>query len=462
MSAMTKSIDWPDFGPAEQPAKADASVFEARIQRVQTAMSEKGLTHLLVYGDREHFANLAWLTNIDPRFEEAMLIIRVEGDPLLLVGNECEAYLPHSPLFAAGKLRGETYRPFSLVSQIRTGSRQMPDILESEGIEPGGKVGCAGWKYFTAIEEANAEQVIEIPAFIVDAARALAGADNVVNASDLFVHPGYGLRATVTAREIAEFEYWNMKASHAVSRMISGLKPGMVDYQMAALGRYDGTPLNCHMTLASGNMPGLSSPIGRNLERGQPMSLNFAYWGSNTCRAGWIAQSEADLPAPAADYSDAFAFPYFEAMAEWLAALQVGAAGSALHHIVYDQLPFDQFGIFLNAGHLAHLDEWVSSPIYEGSDLKIRSGMVMQVDVIPASPVYGSTRMEDGVVIADAKLRRELEIAWPNCFARCQARRDFMQKTLGLEVPEDVLPLSDIAGIVPPWFLAPDTVIALR
>lgn len=49
-----------------------------------------------------------------------------------------------------------------------------------------------------------------------------------------------------------------------------------------------------------------------------------------------------------------------------------------------------------------------ASPIYPGSTDPIQSGMVIQVDVIPSSPVYASTRMEDGVVIADADLRREL------------------------------------------------------
>ena len=38
-------------------------------------MEERKLTHLVVYGDREHFANLAYLTGFDPRFEEAVLIV---------------------------------------------------------------------------------------------------------------------------------------------------------------------------------------------------------------------------------------------------------------------------------------------------------------------------------------------------------------------------------------------------
>ena len=43
------------------------------------------------------------------------------------------------------------------------------------------------------------------------------------------------------------------------------------------------------------------------------------------------------------------------------------------------------FGIFLNAGHQIHLDEWVNSPITPGSMIPLASGMAFQVDIIPAT-----------------------------------------------------------------------------
>jgi hypothetical protein len=67
-------------------------------------MEERKLTHLVVYGDREHFANLAYLTCFDPRFEEAVLIVGPNSKPLLVVGNECESYVGVSPLFNDGEL----------------------------------------------------------------------------------------------------------------------------------------------------------------------------------------------------------------------------------------------------------------------------------------------------------------------------------------------------------------------
>ena len=142
--------------------------------------------------------------------------------------------------------------------------------------------------------------------------------------------------------------------------------------------------------------------------------------------------------------------------------LRIGTPGGDLARLVDETLPYDVFGIFLNAGHLIHLDEWLSSPIYPGSDVPLHSGMAVQVDVIPASAVYFSTRMEDGVILADASLRRQLETEFPACYARCQKRRAFVQDVLGIELPEEVLPLSNIPALVPPFFLEPTVVFAME
>ena len=74
-------------------------------------MERAGYPPLVVYSDREHFANLAYLTGFDPRFEEALLILSAEPKPLLIVGNECLGYLPISALYRAGGLRIGCYLP---------------------------------------------------------------------------------------------------------------------------------------------------------------------------------------------------------------------------------------------------------------------------------------------------------------------------------------------------------------
>ncbi|HMK87527.1 MAG TPA: hypothetical protein VK437_16305, partial [Steroidobacteraceae bacterium] len=227
---------------------------------------------------------------------------------------------------------------------------------------------------------------------------------------------------------------------------------------------YNGEPLSCHMTLVTqaNRDQGLSGPIGARIALGSPLASNIAYWGSNVCRAGWVAKSAKDLVPAAHDYVDAFAGPYFAVMAEWFALLKIGTPGGRLKALISEKLPFERFRIFLNPGHLIHLDEWLSSPIYTGSDVPLSSGMAIQVDVIPSSPVYFSTRMEDGVVLADAELRRSLETRYPACFARCLKRREFMTEVLGIELADEVLPLSNMPTIVPPFFLEPNQIFAVH
>jgi len=457
-------IDWPEFGPSQRPPEPGLGEYKARLQAARAAMDDLNLTHLVVYGDREHFANLAYLTGFDPRFEEAMLIIGRQRDPLLVVGNECEGYLDVSPLFNAGKLRYERYQPFSLLNQPRDASRLVKDILADEGINNTARVGCVGWKYFGYVEHPDHNHAIEIPAYLVDALREQAGRENVINATAVLMHPEHGLRTSCTAVEFAQFEYANYLASEGMKRMLFGLREGMADFELASLAQTNGTPLGCHPTLATGKKwkLGLSSPTGEFIERGMPLSTNICYWGSNSCRAGWIASGPSELPPVSQDYVENFAGPYFEVMGEWFNMLRIDTPGGELSRLVNEKLPYEKFGIFLNPGHLIHMDEWVSSPIYPGSEVKIRSGMAIQVDVIPFSAVYASTRMEDGVFIADETLRQEIQTTFPESYARCQKRRQFMMDVLGIELPEEVLPLANIPAIVPPFFLDPNTVLALE
>lgn len=456
--------EWPSFGTATPPPKADATVFAARLDATRARMAQQGLSHVVIYGDREHFANLAYLTGFDPRFEEALLILDQQHTPLLVVGNECEGYLPVSPLYSAGQLRSERYQPFSLLNQPRNQSRLLRAIFADEGITTGANVGCVGWKYFGEAEQPNAQYAIDLPAYLVDTLRDLAGLTNVTNATAIFMNPRDGLRARCSAEEIAYFEYTNILASEGMKRMIHGLHEGMTDFEAVQLMGINGVPLACHVTFATGSNRalGLTGPTGEIIRRGEPLSANLSYWGSNSCRAGWVAETAQALPAAAQDYVENFAGPYFAAMADWFAMMRIGTPGDQIARLIAEQLPYEKYGIFLNPGHLIHLDEWVSSPIYPGSAIPLQAGMVIQVDVIPASPVYSSTRVEDGIVLADTTLRQQLATAYPECYARCQQRRDFMRDTLGIDLPEEVLPLSNIPGIVPPFFLAPDTIFAVE
>jgi hypothetical protein len=457
-------MNWPDFGVGDPPPPAGLAEIKNRISLVRARMEQKGFSHLIVYGDREHFANIMYVTGLDPRYEEAILILGLDQDPLLLLGNECYSYAKVSPLYRSGEMRTEKYQPLSLLNQPRDESRMLKEIILSEGIRRTSIVGCVGWKYFAADEHPDCHRAMEIPSFIVDTLRETVCYENIKNATDIFMNPENGLRTFASPTEIAYFEYTNSSASEGVKNMIFNLREGMRDSELASFCRFNGYPLSCHMTLLTGATRelGLTGPVGAIIRRGDPLAMNLGYWGSNVCRAGWAVSSSRELPSLARSYVDSFAGRYFEVMYEWFQLLRIGIPGRALWQLIHEKLPEEIFGISLNPGHLIHLDEWLSSPVFRDSSISLHSGMVVQSDVIPVSPHYFSTRMEDGYVIADVSLRRQIQQEYPETYARCLRRRDFVNECLGFDLADEVLPLSNMPAIVPPYFFAPNTIFALE
>jgi hypothetical protein len=230
----------------------------------------------------------------------------------------------------------------------------------------------------------------------------------------------------------------------------------MREREAVALLGWDGSPLSCHLMLTAGDRArfGLFSPGDRPIQRGDPFTTAFGIWGALNCRAGWLVEDASELEPGIRDYVPKLVGPYFGAIAEWYGALRIGQTGGALHEIVARHLGDPFFGIFLNAGHQISLDEWVNSPVGEGSATELASGMYLQVDVIPATGTpYFTTNIEDGVALADASLRAELAARYPDMWRRIQRRRAFMEDALGIALHDDVLPFSNIPAWLPPFIL---------
>lgn len=444
-----RELEWPEFGGPLQPPDWRESTFEyaRRIEAARVHMRERGWTHMAVYGDREHFANLAWIAGFDPRFEEAFLLIARDGDPLLLLGNECLGYIPASP--AASTLRVEHFPFFSLPAQPVRAHRSLADTFREIGIDAHSRIGLAGWKCYPD------PHWLDAPSYIADQLRFAAGFENVVNATGFFIDAETGVRTTITPREALFFEWTNVLASEGMKRVMRAVRPGVLDYELLEQARYAGVPLGCHMTLKCGNNKvSLASARGERVEQGGRFSCGISYWGANCCRCGWVLE---DWP----EYIEQFAGPYLEAMAAWFYLLRPGTPGGALHEGIHAHLPDDRFHVFLNAGHLIGLDEWVTSPVYPDSTVALRPGMVMQADVIPSHSSYYSTRMEDGYLLADDELAAAIGNLDPGVVDRAGRRREFMRSALGLPVHDTVFPLGNICGMIAPFLLAPERVLVL-
>ena len=448
-------LELPDFGMPDREPGIPASTYRIRLDALRARAVVRGYDRLVVYADREHSANLAWLTGFDPRFEEAVLIVGPDRDPTILTGNECFGMAGAAPL----PMQRVLYQDLSLPGQPRDRSRPLADILAAAGIGPGTRVGVVGWKTYSSRE------TIEVPAFIVDELRRLAGTSGLVeNATDLFIDAADGLRVINELDALAALEWAACQTSDGVRRLLFGLRPGMTEREAVRLLDWNGMPLSCHLMLTAGPRAtlGLLSPGDRVIERGDRFTVAFGIWGALNCRAGFVVEDAAELPAPIADYVERLVGPYFEAIAEWYGALRVGQTGGALHDIIARRLGGPFFGIFLNPGHQIGFDEWVNSPIFAGSTIELGSGMAIQVDVIPATGTdYFTTNIEDGIALADASLRAAFAAAYPAAWARIGARRRFMADALGIELHEDVLPFSNLPAYLPPFLLRPDRAMTL-
>jgi Xaa-Pro aminopeptidase len=452
--ARLAEVDLPEFGMPEEAPEIPASMYAHRLQRLRARMDENGYDRIVVYADREHSANLSYLTGFDPRFEEAVLVVGPADEPAILVGNECYGMAGAAPL----PMRRHLFQDLSLSGQPRDRSQGLAEILADEGIRDGSRVGVIGWKEYATRE------IIEAPAFIVDELRRMDPAGVVENAAHLLIGAGDGLRVVNEVEQLAAFEHAACWTSHGVRQLLCGLRPGMLEREAVALLGWNGTPLSCHLMLAAGERAslGLLSPGDRPIQRGDRFTVAFGIWGALNCRAGFVVEDASELPEAIGDYVERLVRPYFETVVEWYRALRVGQTGGALFDIVHRGLGDPFFGIFLNPGHQIHLDEWVNSPIAPGSRIELRSGMALQVDIIPATGTdYFTTNIEDGVALADETLRAEFAANHPAAWERIQARRRFMQDALGIELHPDVLPFSNIPAWLPPFLLRPDRVMMM-
>jgi hypothetical protein len=284
------------------------------------------------------------------------------------------------------------------------------------------------------------------------------------NAGQIFMEPEHGLRAINDVDQLASFEFAATHGSQGLRNLLFNIRPGMSEFEAFKLLAPIGLPFSYHPVVFSGERTklGLASPSSRAIQTGDPVFAALGYWGSNNARAGFLVESAMMLPGNIRDYVDKLVAPYFRAVAEWYEHVGIGVPGGELFDIIDRHLGDPFFGVSLNPGHLIHLDEWVSSPIYRDSTQRLRSGMAIQVDVIPATNTpYHTTNIEDGIALADETLRQSFEDTYPDAWARIQQRRAFMRDSLGIRLKPEVLPFSNIPAYLPPFWLSPQKAMRL-
>lgn len=450
----------PNFGEPTIEPTIPRETYDDRVKSALRLAADLGVDALIVYGDREHVSSIAFLTGYDPRFEEALAVIVMGRKPTILVGNEGWAYSE----LAAGTFERVLYQSFSLMGQPRGENPPLATLLANAGIKSGQRVGLVGWKHFDHRDQMD-ETAIELPHYIVEAVREVVGSASLLqNAGAIFANASDGLRVINDVDQLAVMEHAATFTSQALRNVIFGLEAGMTERQAVRLMGVNGLPQAAHLMLSTGDRAryGLPSPSDRKIGRGDPLTMAYCVWGSLTARAGFVAAGPHDLPADTVDYVDRLVAPYFSAAVAWYETLGIGVAGRRLHEAVHSRIGDPFFGVTLNPGHLIHMDEWVHSPVTADSSIPLRSGMALQIDIIPATGTHWYTsNIEDGVALADAELRARFSSRYPEAWKRIQARRTFMIETLGIRLAPEVLPFSNIPAYLTPYLLAPRHAMAV-
>lgn len=454
MPITLRPVAIPDFGVPHQRPVIPPEIYA---QRADTAFARAGADWLVVNADREHLANIAFLSGFEPRFEEALLILGRNHRRVLVVGNESQSYAVLAGLPGIEVVLCQT---MSLMGQTRALKPSLVAVLAEIGIGAGDRIALAGWKYLGPEEWTGALPTFQAPAFVVDALRmACKDPAAVTDATAVLMHPQHGLRSVVDVHQLAAIEWGAARASAAVRRIVTGIRQGDDEFTAAGRMGYAGEELSCHMMLASASpgspVVGLRSPNGRAIARGDGITTAVGYWGGLSSRAGLFT-----------DHDDAFlatARAYFRGLIAWYDAADIGVAGGEIHERVVGRLREGGLEPALNPGHLIGHDEWSHTPIRPGSNELLCSGMPIQVDIIPVPmPDNWALNNEDSVIIADERLRGELERLYPEVYRRIEARRAFMRDEIGVALKPSILPTSNIPLCLPPFWLAPDRLLTLQ
>jgi hypothetical protein len=101
MPSALRDVVIPDFGlPLEAP-RIPAASYE---KRCREAYARAECDWLVVYADREHLANIAFLSGYDPRFEEALLLLGPRIGGCSSLATRAKPTRPW-PVFPASTLR---------------------------------------------------------------------------------------------------------------------------------------------------------------------------------------------------------------------------------------------------------------------------------------------------------------------------------------------------------------------
>ncbi len=442
-----KAVNEPHCSQAVKPVLLSDETMRERKEKLLTLMKQEGLDTVIIYCDLEHGSNFEYLTGFLTRFEEGLLVVHQNGEAYLLLGNENLNKAAHSRIAA----KAIHVPAFSLPNQPMEGERLLSDCLTEAGLKAECNVGLIGWKYFTG-QLGDQRQLYDVPHYVVEAVKEVAGAAYVSNRCDLMIGGDQGIRTVNNANEIAHYEFGSALASDGMLAAMNLLAEGVSEMELGqCLNRYG--QRNSVVTIAATGERFEKAnlyPTDKQVKRGDKIALTVGYKGGLSSRSGYAVSDADELSV---DYLNGIAKPYFNAVVTWLESIRIGMSGDELYQTIENVLPKDTYHWKLNPGHLIQDEEWLSSPVYPNSKEVLKSGMMLQIDIIPSVAGMGGASCESGIVLADEKLRKEIEEQYPQLYQTFMKRRAYMQEELGICLPLEVLPMNDTVAYYRPFML---------
>ncbi|WP_420022124.1 M24 family metallopeptidase [Candidatus Enterococcus huntleyi] len=446
-----KTITAPTTYKEVAPTVLTDETMQHRKEKVVARMKETGFDTLIIYADKEHGGNFEYLTGFIPRFEEGLLVLEETGQATVILGNEnlkmakvsrIPVTLKHSPLF-------------SLPNQPMDNEQPLENLFAEIGLAAKKKVGLVAWKMFTP-KQTNGANYFDMPYFIVDAIKnSLAETASLENAALLLIGEE-GARTTSNPNEIAHYEYGANLSSTCILQAMDAVEPGISEAELGQLLTAEGQE-NTVVTIAATGQRfenAVIYPTHKKVKLGDPLSMTTAFKGGLSSRTGFVISDESQLPTEQKDYLERVAKPYYKAVATWLETVQVGVKGNEIYQTIEEVLPKDTYHWHLNPGHLVADEEWMSSPIYSESEEVLKSGMILQIDIIPSVPGYTGVSAEECVAIADSQLQQEIKVQYPELWQRIVTRRSYIKDVLNIQLSDDILPLSNTVAYLRPFYLA--------
>jgi Xaa-Pro aminopeptidase len=368
------------------------SEYPLRWARLQAAMAEAGLDLVLAYADDHAVAGPAharYLADFAPHFEPVLVVMPVEGEPVLLSGPETETFaLQTARLSNVRVIRELTHPdeeyPFTTLSGLE-------QVLHEAADRIGGQVRRVGL---------GGRELMPVPVFRA-VEQALAGAE-LVDAEGLLT----GLRAVKSAAEQEVIRYAYRLAEAGIEAAVAAVCEGVSERAIAAAAEYamrslgsEGMGIDTIVASGPNSRPILARAGLRGLESDELVLLTIAprYEGYHAAIGFPVAIGR--IPDDARRAMDVA----LEAQRAAAQAILPGRPGSEVEGAARRIVEAASLGPhFLYSGvHSIGVVEF-EPPIFGPNNHEpLQEGMVLSVDVPLFHAPWGGLRYECGYLVTE-------------------------------------------------------------